>query len=432
MAKAVLQKFWNWLVYNPDASRDFNLEDPNQKIDGKAVSELFGGHPTYTNITVSEDNALKFSAVWAANRIITDPISYMGVKVYQKQGLNRMERPDHPVNKLFTRPNKYSNWTTSIKRFITHRNLWGNGLYEIEYDSGRGGGDIKAIHPIHPSRIKEVYLTEDKLVFEVYGKENKVRKIDGELILHLPGLGDDLIGKSIIQYAKEDIGLEFAVQKYGAEVYNEGGDPRGALFLKQDLQPEQYEQATSKIRDQKKKSKTIVVGGGGDYKPFAMNPVDAEFIKSRHFNVSTIARWFGVPSWKLAEHSEGGSTFNNIESMGIAFLQDTIAPIIASIENEFNNKLFREEEIEDGYYIEFNMDSYLRADAQARADMWRTQIQNAIKTPNEIRKMSNDAPIDGGDELFIQQNMMPLSMAKDILRNKNGTQTDTSTDKRSK
>ena len=56
---------------------------------------------------------------------------------------------------------------------------------------------------------------------------------------------------------------------------------------------------------------------------------------------------------KLAEHSDGSSTLNNIEHMGIAFLQDTLAPIVATIENEFNNKLFRPKEIEEGYYIEF-------------------------------------------------------------------------------
>lgn len=418
MAKpAVLQRFFNWAIWN----RAFNLEDPNQKIDGTAIAEIFGGSPSYTGITINEDNALKFSAIWAANRAIADPISYMGAKVYRKlPDGGREEAKDHPVNQLFKKPNPYSTWVTSCNRYITHRNLWGNGLYKKEYQGGRRGGDLKAIHPIHPSAIKEIVLEDSgKLTYQIYKKDKSgYDSINGDEILHLMGLGDNLVGKSVIQYAKEDIGLEFAVQQYGAQVFKEGGDPRGMYSVKAQLNTEQMKDLEKRIKEQLERSKKLIVGADATYQPFAMKPADAEFIMSRHFNVNTIARWFGVPAWKLAEHSDGSSTFNNIEHMGIAFLQDTLAPIVANMENEFNVKLFREKEQEEGYYVEFNMDSYLRADAKSRAEMHRTDIQNAIKTPNEIRAMNNDNPKPGGDELYIQQNMMPLSMAGEVMKNK--------------
>ena len=210
------------------------------------------------------------------------------------------------------------------------------------------------------------------------------------------------------------MGLEIAVQQYGGGYFKDSGRTTGILTYKAVLNAEQREIAKKSWQDHKKSGGDHVTGGEATYTPLTIPPVDMEFIATRHFNVTTIARWFGVPPWKIADLKEG-STFNNIEQMGISFLQDTLAPIIASLENEFNNKLFTEEDKSNGYYIEFNMDAYLRADSIAKAESFRTAVQNAIKTPNQLRAMNNDNPLPGGDELYIQSNMIPVSMIKEFI-----------------
>ena len=41
-------------------------------------------------------------------------------------------------------------------------------------------------------------------------------------------------------------------------------------------------------------------------------------------------------------------------------------------------------------------------------------------TPNEVRAKKNLNKVEGGDQLFIQQNMAPMDMLAEILQGKNG------------
>jgi hypothetical protein len=103
--------------------------------------------------------------------------------------------------------------------------------------------------------------------------------------------------------------------------------------------------------------------------------------------------------------------------MGIEFLQDTMAPIASKFETEYTNKSFQLSTEQD-LYCEFNLDAYLRADSISRAESISKQVQNALMTPNEGRKLYNLDSKEGGDELFIQGATVPLSMQKEMLTKK--------------
>jgi phage portal protein BeeE len=133
---------------------------------------------------------------------------------------------------------------------------------------------------------------------------------------------------------------------------------------------------------------------------------------SGNFSIAAICRWFGVPLHKLSELAH--ATLNNIEHQAIEFLQDTISPIVEKIENEYETKCFTlpgEQDME----LEFDMNAYQRADSPARSEVYRTMIQNGGMTPNEVRRRESMPVMEGGDRLFIQQNMMPLDMVDQVL-----------------
>jgi len=379
---------------------------------------LFGGSETYSGETVTELNSLKVSAIWACNRAITNPVFSMSVRVFQKTDKGREERPDHYLNKIFRTLNGYTTWTVGLDRFLTAYNLWGNGIWVKQYS--KRNGDVDRLVPIHPSYLVGVAVSEDETqAFYKFNKDGAEISIPSEEIIHLPNLGDEIVGKSPIQNAREDIGLEFSTQKYGNKFFADGGKPQGLLSFEGVLNAEQLRDARESWKKHKSSGGDAVLGGGMKYTPITIPPDDSQFIETRGFNVKAIARWFGVPPWKLADLSEG-STFSNIEHMGIAFLQDTLAPIVAKLENELNTKLFRQTEIDEGFYCEFDMESYLRADAMAQAEMDRTSIQNGLKTINEIRKRKNMNPMDGGDRLLIQSNMTYIDLLDKIYDKEDG------------
>ena len=58
--------------------------------------------------------------------------------------------------------------------------------------------------------------------------------------------------------------------------------------------------------------------------------------------------------------------------------------------------------------IEFKLDGFLRTSPEARSQYYSQMSQNGVMTRNEIRKLENLPPIDGGDELTAQSNLVPL------------------------
>lgn len=54
------------------------------------------------------------------------------------------------------------------------------------------------------------------------------------------------------------------------------------------------------------------------------------------------------------------------------------------------------------------MDGLLRTDPASRANFYSTMSQNGAMTRNEIRRLENLPPVEGGDELTAQSNLVPL------------------------
>jgi hypothetical protein len=60
-------------------------------------------------------------------------------------------------------------------------------------------------------------------------------------------------------------------------------------------------------------------------------------------------------------------------------------------------------------YFKHNVEGLLRADSAARGAFYRDLFNVGAITQNEIRALEEMDPIDGGDELYIPLNMIPVS-----------------------
>jgi HK97 family phage portal protein len=160
------------------------------------------------------------------------------------------------------------------------------------------------------------------------------------------------------------------------------------------------------FREAKGNGGDVALPFGWDYKEISVPPAEAEWVVSNNFSISTIARWFGVPTQKMGDSAV---KYSNVEYMAIEFLQDTIAPIAAKFEAEYTNKSFVLSS-EGDLYCEFNLDAYQRADSETKSRLYATYVQNAIKTPNEIRRLNNDPDDPFGNDLMIQGATVPIKL----------------------
>lgn len=93
-----------------------------------------------------------------------------------------------------------------------------------------------------------------------------------------------------------------------------------------------------------------------------INPADSQLLETRAFNVIDICRFFGVSPVKAFDLSK--SSYNTIEQMQIAFLTDTLQPLLEKFEEEFKRKLFKPSEA-DLIDVRFSTAPLLRADKQS-------------------------------------------------------------------
>jgi len=417
---ALFQRISRSLFYNPDY-RNISLENSDIKLTGGNIANVFGLGKTSAGKDVDEVTALTFSAVWACVRAYAGPFSYFPVQIFKKTKDGR-EKIDHPLKKFFDRPQPYMNGNKFKETAVMHYILWGNAYIEPVRKGMSRAGSIIGFFIHHPSKVKVIQSGSDvnqKIIYEIQYKDKEKRILSADQILHFANLGDSVVGIGPITQAREDIGLEMARRGYGSEYFAEGAKPSGILKVKSRLSEKQMDELRVKHQVAKQGGNDLILDFDSDYQPLTIPPEDSQFLETGHFSVNTVARWFGVPPPKIQD-LQNGVQYRNLEELNIAFLKDAIAPMVEKFEVEFNTKL--EKDLGDGVYIQFDMESYLRADATAMAEQNRTGIQNAYKTPNQIRERNGDNPIDGGDRLFIQSNMVPLDLIDSIYNSEQGQQ----------
>jgi HK97 family phage portal protein len=102
----------------------------------------------------------------------------------------------------------------------------------------------------------------------------------------------------------------------------------------------------------------------------------------------------------INETEKSTSWGTGIEQQSIGFVRYTLQPHLNRIEQEINRKLFRN----NGYFCEFYTNAIMKGDTKARNESYQISLggnqQPGWVTINEVRKLENLPPVDGGDELY--------------------------------
>jgi hypothetical protein len=61
-------------------------------------------------------------------------------------------------------------------------------------------------------------------------------------------------------------------------------------------------------------------------------------------------------------------------------------------------------------WLEFDTDYLFRTEMQARVEALARSVQGGLRTPNEARAVEGLNPVTGGDQIFMQQQMVPVEV----------------------
>jgi HK97 family phage portal protein len=383
------------------------VEDPTKPITWEQLSQIltFGDGDTKNNI--SPMNATQIGTVLACVRIISQAIAKMPFVTYSRTETGRERATSHPVFPLLRmRPDPASSAFTFIQGFVANLLLWGNGYAEIT--RLRNGMPV-GLTLIESRRVKPE-MVNGQMVYHVSGAGTAPETLNAYEILHVPGMTrNGLVGESVITASRRTLGIAKNAGDMAGTLAANGLRPGGVLETPVKLN----EPGPSNLRKSfadlysgpQNAGKVIVLEQGVTFKPWTMPAQDAELLASRQFSRKEIAEIFGVPLSLLSDNESAGS---NVEATGLNFLNYTLDPLLVSIEQECNYKLFTPVEW-DEVYCEFLSQAVLKMDSVARMNFYKGLNGIGAMSADEIRQRENMnlVPDSRGSVFYVPSNMMP-------------------------
>jgi HK97 family phage portal protein len=361
---------------------------------------------------VTPESSMRMAAVFACARVLAEAVASVPLHHYERMDNGgRKKSDDLPIARVLNNPNPFQTGFEYIEVLMKHLVLWGNAYSQVEYD---GSGKIVELWPLPPQNILQSKIEGERRLYQYQDYGGKITWLSSDIIWHLHGIGDGLNGYSPIGLMRKAVSLGLSAEEFGKKFFDNDARPGIVVEHPGSLS----EKALKNMKDSwnedhqgvSKSHRMRVLEEGMKLHEVGIPPKDAQFLEIRKFQTTEIARIFRVPPHMIADLER--ATFTNIEHQGIEFVKYSILPWAKRIESSIYKFLYLERERLSNY-PEFLLAGLERGDITSRYTAYGTGKQWGWLSTNDIRRMENMEPVDGGDELYIPLNMMPVGQEAD-------------------
>lgn len=364
--------------------------------------------------SVDQQRSLSLSGVFACVRNIAEDTAKLPLKLYRQLTPRGKEsaRDEDLYYLLHNEPNDEMSSFDFRQALAASAVMWHGGFAEIQRD---GGGRPIALWPLHPSRVKVKRDDQGRLFYRVRrGDDLETDDVSPRDMIHVKGFSDTgVAGFMITEFARNGFGIYLAAERFTGSYFSNGTVASGVLEYEKKMDPQSLEslrhQFAEKYAGAGNSFKPVALDLGGKFKPTSHDAEKSQLVESLQFRIEDVARWFRMPPHKIGHLLR--ATFSNIEHQSLEYLQDTLAPWLVRIEQEFNRKLLPGRT--DMFY-EHVRDAIVQADINSRYAAHQIAVTNGLATRNEIRDKENLNPYPGGDKYLIPQNMAVVNEQGEI------------------
>ncbi|MFJ2288131.1 phage portal protein [Pseudomonas iridis] len=381
--------------YNPLTWRMFGYNDPatGEYIE---VEMLAGGKRTKSGVTITAKTALTIPIVWSCVKILSESAAGLPLKIFEDTPAGRVLADTKTRQaRLLRKPNPHMTKLNFLKCAVVNMALRGNGYNIIERADN---GDWIGLIPVSADDV-EVDTSDDLLYWATVG--DKRFPVSPENMLHFKLFSvDGIIGLSPVEYMAESMGLSKTAQNWSAMFMRKGGFTGGYVIYDQFLTKTQQAQIMEKFPDVRKGDVNDIgsmgiLQGGPKIVPAGLSQKDSQFIESQQFQEEAIAGCYGVPLYLANRAGKTSIMGSNLEQQTSGFVTFGLKPYLDAIEDEINDKLFREKP----QFVEFVVEGLLRADSAGRATYYQAALGGSGGSGwmciNEVRRKENLPPLAG-------------------------------------
>lgn len=372
-----------------------------QSVFGLALN--YNGFSTYKT-----SQALALSAVYRCVEVITNGVASLPVKLYKVDEKGYKHSLNNELSYVLSkRPNKKMNAFTFYKLMVKDVLMAGNAYALILRD----GKKVVGLQYVPAGLVSPIDMI-DHIEYMVTGIKGNVRQDD---IIHIMNYSENgVYGISVLTHARRVLGIADSGDKAAQNFYQSGGCSSGFLKFEGPSSGKQREEILSAWNQatggpNNGPNGIPVLPSNVSYTQLSVDPSDAQLLESREFSVVEICRFFGVSPNMCFDLSH--ASYNNSEMAELAFLNDTLRPLLTKIEMELEIKLFNPE---DNLDIKFDVSELLRTDKKSQAEYFTKLFNMGTMSPNDIRKELDMEPVEGGDIHVAQVNLTSIKNLETI------------------
>jgi HK97 family phage portal protein len=362
---------------------------------------------------VNPETVFKVNAIFSAVSLISDTISTLPIDSYIRRDGARFAFRPRPA--WVQQPDIDTTKEAFYGSLIVSMLLDGNGFVRVFRD---GAGRVINMTVLNPAKVE---IRKNKVGEVVYIHQDENKPLTKNEMIHIPDVvrPGETRGISRVIALKDNFGLAIALESYAARFFGQGASAAGIIEFPGNLTPEQAKQLVegfdARHKGFRKAHKTGVLSGGAKFVQTTVENDKAQFIDSRRMAVEDVARAFNIPPHLLG--LPGTNTYSSVEQNNIAFVTHTLRPIVQKLESAFT-PLMANEPGGSTAFIKFTLDGLLRGDANSRFTAYSVGLQAGYLTINDIRRLEDLPPVDGGEIIRVPLASVNIDAAELVATDK--------------
>ena len=368
------------------------VEETATRGDGEGIATRAGvGEVGFELVNVAGGGRLSrrqvegIAAAFACVDVISTAIAALPAVIERVGPEGREVVTDHPLARMFVRPNLWQTWPDFIQWLVAEA-LWdGNGLAVL-----RPGGMIEparwsGVQPIARNGAPAFWVQREAWPGDLVARTGARRLHSGSQVVHLSDRSDDgRIGVARRARATGSVELAYQMMRASQAAYRNALMPSGALSFQRRLTGEQKAALRGQIREEmageEHAGMFMLLDEGATWQPITITPRDGDLLGARQQSVPEICRVFEVPPPLVQDYTY--NTFTNSTQAGVWFAQFTLAGWVAKIEAELSEKI-----LGDGYRLRLDMSALMRGDTGERWDAYDKALRHGVLEPEQVARM---------------------------------------------
>jgi HK97 family phage portal protein len=260
---------------------------------------------------------------------------------------------------------------------------------------------------LNPVTTYPVFRTDGSLWYQTTFSNGDTEYIPAvEIMALIINSADGITGRGIVAYARETFGRQLGAHQTQGKFYAQGLNPGGLIWVNGEANKDARDKIRAAYSEQMAGTENayrlaIMDNKVAKFEQITMKMVDAQFLEQIQATDVDIAKFFGMPLYKL---NMGKEAYNSNEQQNLDYLNTTLDPYLVQMEEGARIKWLSAEE-QSYTYFRFQRDVILRTDAKTRSEVIAKRIQTGVLTPNEGRQIEDLSGYAGGDLHFIPANM---------------------------